>query len=155
MIRITKQTDYGIVLLTHLAAHPERTFNAPELAAETGLPLPMVSKTLKMLTRESLLASHRGARGGYGLAQPASEITMTQVISALEGPIAITECIDTSGECSHERLCPTRNNWQRINQALKEALDRISLAEMAPPVRTDPGARLVQLGRGAAIAPAA
>ncbi len=155
MIRITKQTDYGIVLLTHLAAHPERTFNAPELAAETGLPLPMVSKTLKMLTRESLLASHRGSRGGYGLAQPASEITMTRVISALEGPIAITECIDTSGECSHERLCPTRNNWQRINQALKEALDRISLAEMAPPVRSDPGTRLVQLGRGAAVAAAA
>jgi FeS assembly SUF system regulator len=155
MIRITKQTDYGIVLLTHLAAHPERTFSAPELAAETGLPLPMVSKTLKLLAREGLLASHRGVRGGYGLAQAATEITMTRVISALEGPIAITECIDMSGECSHERICPTRNNWQRINRALKEALDRISLAEMAPPARTEPGAGLVQLGRGASAAPAA
>ncbi len=155
MIRITKQTDYGIVLLTHLAAHPERTFNAPELAAEAGLPLPMVSKTLKLLTREGLLASHRGVRGGYGLAQPAEEITMTQVISALEGPIAITECIDVSGECSHERVCPTRNNWQRINHALKEALDQISLAEMTPPSGADLGARLVQLGRGTAAAPAA
>jgi len=154
MIRITKQTDYGIVLLTHLAAHPERTFNAPELAAETRLPPPMVSKTLKLLAREGLLASHRGVRGGYGLAQPAEEITMTRVISALEGPIAITECIDLSGECSHERICPTRNNWQRINHALKEALDRISLAEMAPPIRPEPGARLVQLGRGASTAPA-
>lgn len=155
MIRITKQTDYGIVLLTHLAAHPVRTFNSPELAAETGLPLPMVSKTLKLLAREGLLASHRGVRGGYGLAEPATEITMTRVISALEGPIAITECIDTSGECSHEQVCPTRSNWQRINHALKEALDRISLAEMAPPARTDPGVRLVQLGRGAAPTTAA
>lgn len=155
MIRITKQTDYGIVLLTHLASHPERSFNSPELAAETGLPLPMVSKTLKLLAREGLLSSHRGVRGGYGLAESAAEITMTRVISALEGPIAITECIDLSGGCSHERLCPTRINWQRINHALKEALDRISLAEMTPPVKLEPGAGLVQLGRGTVTAPAA
>jgi len=153
MIRITKQTDYGIVLLTHLASHAERSFNAPELAAETGLPLPMVSKTLKLLAKEHLLSSHRGVKGGYSLAAPAEEITMAQVIAALEGPIAITECIDLSGECSHERVCPTRNNWHRINRALKEALAQISLAEMAPPFRSEP--RLVTLGRGLAATPSA
>jgi len=142
MIRITKQTDYGIVLLTHLANHPERSFNAPELAAEAHLPLPMVSKILKILARDGLLVSHRGVKGGYGLARDASEISMAAVIAALEGPIAITQCIDTSGDCSHEQLCPVRSNWQRINSALRSALDGISLAEMALPLRP----KLVTLG---------
>ena len=97
MIRITKQTDYGIVLLTHLAAHPDRHFNAPELAAEARLPLPMVSKILKLLAREGLLASHRGVKGGYSLARPAEEISMAEIIAALEGPIAITECVSVEG----------------------------------------------------------
>ena len=93
MIRITKQTDYGIVLLTHLAANPERQYTAPELAAEARLPLPMVSKILKLLARDGLLASHRGVKGGYSLARPAEEISMAEIIAALEGPIAITECV--------------------------------------------------------------
>ena len=142
MIRITKQTDYGIVLLTHLANHPERSFNAPELAAEAHLPLPMVSKILKLLTRDGLLVSHRGVKGGYGLARDAAEISMAAVIAALEGPIAITECIDTSGDCSHEQLCPVRSNWHRINQALRGALEEITLEEMAQPLRP----KLVTLG---------
>jgi FeS assembly SUF system regulator len=132
MLRITKLTDYGIVLLTHLGAHPERQFAAPELAAETRLPLPMVSKILKLLTRERLLASSRGVKGGYGLAIPPEALSMARIITALEGPIAITECVDTTGECSHEQLCPSRGNWQRINSALRVALEGISLAEMIP-----------------------
>src|SRR5436309_2720965 len=105
MIRITKQTDYGIVLLTHLAGAPERRVNAPELAAETHLPLPMVSKILKLLVRERVLLSHRGVKGGYGLARAPEEISMAEVISALEGPIAITECIDENSGCTHEPFC--------------------------------------------------
>src|SRR4029079_14716681 len=142
MIRITKQTDYGIVLLTHLAGNPERQYNAPELAADEGLPLPMVSKILKLLARDGLLVSHRGVKGGYGLARPASEITMASIIDALEGPIAITECIDTGGDCSHEPLCKVRSNWHRINEALRQALEGITLAEMALPMRQ----KLVTLG---------
>src|SRR5215207_6380300 len=104
MIRITKQTDYGIVVLTHLANHAERQYNAPELAAEAHLPLPMVSKILKLLTKDGLLVSHRGVKGGYSLAQHPAEISMASIIAALEGPIAITECIDTS-DCSHQPIC--------------------------------------------------
>src|SRR4029079_14037867 len=131
MIRITKQTDYGIVLLTYLAAHPERQLNAPELAAETHLPPPIVSKILKLRAREGLLTSHRGVKGGYGLARQAEDISMAEIIAALEGPIAITECISVEGDCSHETLCPVRSNWQRINLAVRSALEGISLAEMA------------------------
>jgi len=146
MIRITKQTDYGIVLLTHLAAQPLRHLNAPELASETQLPLPMVSKILKVLVREGLLLSNRGVKGGYSLARRPDEITMAEIIAALEGPIAITECIEVSSDCSHEQLCPVRSNWQRINAAVREALDGITLAEMAMPL--SPAHKLVTIGDG-------
>lgn len=146
MIRITKQTDYGIVLLTHMAAHAERQFNAPDLAAEAHLPLPMASKILKLLTREGLLVSHRGVKGGYGLARSPEAISMAEIVSALEGPIAITECMVDGGDCSYEPLCKVRSNWQRINEAVLGALSEINLAEMALP-----GAgKLVTLGRGGA-----
>ena len=147
MIRITKQTDYGIVLLTHLAVHPERQYNAPDLAAEAHLPLPMVSKILKLLAREGLLASHRGVKGGYSLARQPEAISMAEIIAALEGPIAITECISVEGDCSHEPLCPVRSNWRRINQAVRTALAGITLAEMAHPKQ-----KLVSLGQGSALA---
>ena len=146
MIRITKQTDYGIVLLTHLASQPERHVNAPELAAETQLPLPMVSKILKLLVREGLLVSHRGVKGGYSLGRLPEEITMAEIIAALEGPIAITECIEVSSDCSHERICPVRSNWQRINDAVRGALERVTLAEMTNPLAPHHG--LVTLGGG-------
>jgi FeS assembly SUF system regulator len=146
MIRITKQTDYGIVLLTHLSAQPERQYNAPDLAAEAQLPLPMVSKILKHLAREGLLLSHRGVKGGYSLARPPREISMAEIISALEGPIAITECIDEMGNCFHEPICQVRSNWQRINDAVRGALAGITLAEMALPFTSHGEAKLVTLG---------
>jgi FeS assembly SUF system regulator len=142
MIRITKQTDYGIVLLTHLASHSDRLYNAPELAAEAHLPLPMVSKILKLLAREGVLASHRGVKGGYSLARDPEAISMASIIAALEGPIAITECIDVGSDCSHQPLCKVRSNWERINDALQQALAGITLAEMALPLAP----KLVTLG---------
>jgi FeS assembly SUF system regulator len=148
MIRITKQTDYGIVLMTHLASHPDRPYNAPELAAEARLPLPMVSKILKLLARDGLLVSQRGVKGGYSLARGAEEITMESLIACLEGPIALTECFDVNGGCEHEPLCKARSNWQRINEALREALAGISLAEMVHPAQ-----KLVTLGGHRAVLP--
>jgi FeS assembly SUF system regulator len=152
MIRITKQTDYGIVLLTHLAGAPERPVNAPELAGETHLPLPMVSKILKLLVREGLLASHRGVKGGYSLSRPPEEISMAEVVAALEGPIAITECIDDQSGCSHSPVCPVRGRWHRINTALRDALGGISLAEMVDAAPPRPEPKLVTLGGRPALA---
>lgn len=142
MIRITRQTDYGIVLMTHMAGNEERWYNAPELAEEVRLPLPTVSKILKLLTREGLLESHRGIKGGYSLARHPEEISMAAIIACLEGPIAITECIDDTSGCVHEPLCRVRSNWQRINEAVRSALGSISLAEMTHPLAS----RLVTLG---------
>lgn len=145
MIRMTKQADYGIVLLTRMAAEPGRLFNASELAEEAQLPQPTVSKVLKILAREGLLASQRGVKGGYALERDPETVSVADIISALEGPIAITECIDESpGLCSQEAFCPVRGNWHRINDAIRRALAAITLAEMVHPLPSN----LVTLGDG-------
>lgn len=145
MIRMTKQADYGIVLLTRLAQEPERLTNATELSQELQLPAPTVSKILKLLARAGLLTSHRGAKGGYVLVRHAEQIKVAEIISALDGPIAITECIDdTPGVCAQESFCSVRGNWQRINEAIRGALEQITLAEMTHPI----SGGLVTLGGG-------
>ncbi len=129
MIRLTKQADYGIVLLTELAL----TGHAPaaELAARTHLPGPMVSKILKLLVRAGLLVSDRGIRGGYRLARSANDISIADAVVALEGPIALTECSQhAEDECSYEAFCRVRSNWQHINRALRSALEGITIGEM-------------------------
>lgn len=135
MLRMTKQADYGIVLLSRMAGQPAGRFNAPELAAETHLPLPMVSKILKILGRGGLLVSHRGAKGGYSLALPPGQITVARMITVLDGPIAFTECSDddSPGLCGQEAGCLIRNNWRRINLAVRHALEAVTLAELATP----------------------
>jgi len=142
MIRVTKLADYGILLMTWLAwrdAQPEHhglRRTAPDLAAQTGLPAPTVSKLLRLLTRADLLDSQRGATGGYAFAREPRDISMADIIQAIEGPIALMECLrDTSPDCDVISLCPTRTNWDRINQAILSALEGISLEEMATPQR--------------------
>ncbi len=143
MIRMTKQTDYGFVLLSELAAEPEKVANAPELAHETRLPQPMVAKILKLLARNGLVRSHRGVKGGYSLARRPAEISAAQIVRALEGPVALTVCIDGSpGECEHETYCSVRAHWQRINEAVDTALGTITLEDLARPA----GPPLIQLG---------
>jgi FeS assembly SUF system regulator len=132
MLRMTKQADYGFVLLSRLAAEPERIVNAPDLAAETRLPVPTVSKILKLLAKGGVLRSARGVHGGYSLTKPADAISAAELLTALEGPVALTLCIDAApGECDHETYCQVRSHRRRINQALEEALGRITLAELA------------------------
>lgn len=150
MFRLSKLADYGIVVMTGLVRRPDQQFSATEIAAESLVPQPTVSKILKILTRAGILVSHRGAKGGYGLARPGDAITVAEVITAIEGPIALTACIDDgAGVCDIEKLCPARANWQRINDAIRGALDGITMADMAltipeafaapvdPPVRFD------------------
>ena len=134
MLRLSRISDYGIMLLAHLASDPAReTHAARELADESGLPLPMVSKILKLLTHGGLLVSHRGTKGGYGLARPAGQIRVTDILSALEGPVTIVECTAGPGHCDHEATCVVRSPLQKINQAIAAALSRVTLAELVHP----------------------
>lgn len=152
MLRMTKQADYGIVLLTRMACEEERRFAAPELAEETHLPLPTVSKILKVLSRAGVLDSTRGVKGGYCLARQPEHINVADMIEALEGPIAFTECIeDSPGTCTQESSCQVRGNWQRINEAVRGALEHITLADLTAPISP----RLVQIAssRNAQLSP--
>ena len=136
MLRVTKLADYGIVMMTYFAHRGGMTHNARDIAREVRLPMPVVSKVLKQLAREGLLSSHRGIKGGYGLARRPEEITVAQIIHALEGPIAVTECTDHErGDCELETGCPVRTNWVMINQAIHGALQKITLAGMARPLQ--------------------
>lgn len=137
MIRMTRLTDYGIMLLMYFARERgTATRNARELAAQAHLPPPTVSKILKKLAREGILATHRGINGGFSLARPPAEISIADIIKALEGPIAITECNSTT-PCELEQLCPVGSNWKRINQAILGALQKITLSQMAKPLSID------------------
>jgi FeS assembly SUF system regulator len=94
-----------------------------------------VSKILKMLSRAELLVSHRGVKGGYSLARLPDEVSIAQIIDAIEGPIAMTECSATApGLCELEPVCPVRSNWRKINRAVREALEKLTLAEMTHPL---------------------
>jgi FeS assembly SUF system regulator len=136
MLRVTKLADYGIIILTRLARQGTTNCNTRDIAAESRLPLPVVSKILKLLARHGLLTSHRGIKGGYSLARKPEEVTLAQIIRALEGPIAVTECTDSiHGECGLEMGCPVRGNWHRINLAINQALETITLAEMIRPLQ--------------------
>lgn len=131
MLKLSKLADYATVLMTTVAAEPARLHNGHELAERTRVPLPTVAKLLKTLARGGLLESLRGAHGGYRLARPAEKITVADVIRALEGPIAVTECSQHGSGCGIESTCSTRANWRLINTAIRQALEAVTLAHMA------------------------
>ena len=135
MIRMTRLTDYGIMLLTLFARdskHPMKS--ARDLSQEAKLPLPTVSKILKLLARHGLLEAHSGVRGGFTLSRKPDAITMAEVIGALEGPIGVTDCCAPPSDCGIEKSCIVKSNWMKINRVVLGALDRITLAEMTHPI---------------------
>ena len=140
IFKITRQTDYGVFILTSMANRLEsgegykQVYSAPEISTLTGLALPNVSKILKALVRGNLLESRRGARGGYRLARDPHLITVQQMIEALNGPISLTECIETGPEeCGIGSLCPLSSNWKFINDRIRVTLECITLEQMAVP----------------------
>jgi FeS assembly SUF system regulator len=152
MLRVTKLADYGIIVLTQFARRPDQVLNARDVSQQVRLPLPVVSKVLKLLARNGLLVSHRGKTGGYGLGRRPGEITVASVIRAFEGPIAMTECTDRAkGDCSMEKNCPVRTNWHRINAAIYGALEGITLEQMARPMPAEWGGLRGEEGPGQAF----
>ncbi len=132
MFKLNRLTDYGVVVLTQMTRNPDDLCTAPQIAQDTGVPLPTVAKLLNALAHERLITSHRGAAGGYTLNRPAEAISVAEIVQALEGPIALTACVDgASGGCDVESLCPMRGNWDKVNKAIYGALSQVSLADMA------------------------
>jgi len=129
MLRLSKLTDYSVVVLVRLSTG-EVIQTSPGIAAAIGIPEPTVAKVLKALAGGGLVASQRGARGGYRLAKPLSSIPIVDVIEAVEGRIALTACVDGGGECDCLDLCPMRGRWDPVNEAISRALSAITLADM-------------------------
>jgi len=130
VLRISKLTDYGTVVLAHLAGDPAAVCSATDVAAATGIGVPTVSKLLKSLARADLVTSTRGANGGYRLARGPREISAADVIDALEGPVSITECSASDSRCDYESVCNVGSSWQRINVAIRRALEEVSLIDL-------------------------
>jgi FeS assembly SUF system regulator len=133
MLRVTRLTDYATVVLTVLAAQPGTVLSAPELAERSGLEAPTVAKVLKPLAAAGLVEGFRGANGGYRLTRAAEAISLVEIVEAMEGPLAMTECSVPSGQCSIEQTCGIRGNWRHINDVVAEALSHVSLAQMLEP----------------------
>jgi len=144
VIRINKLTDYGIVIAVRIAkGEPERLHTAREIAEDTHVPQPTVTRLLKQLARSGILTSTRGAAGGYSLTQPAETISVARLVEALEGPIALTECSNTVCSCALEDDCAVEAPWQTISLAVRNALETVTLADMAQPSLAPP---LIPLG---------
>lgn len=149
MLRMSKLTDYATVLLAHMA-HDRRIASAGELAEATQLAGPTVSKLLKTLARARLVDSVRGPQGGYTLARQPERISAADIIDALEGPVAITECSAGAGHCELEPVCHVGSAWQRINRGIRAALGEVSLLDLQDQANPLPGLDLGAQARGAA-----
>lgn len=136
MIRLGRLTDYGIVLVTYMARSEAGSLHtARDLASAAQLPLPTVSKLLKELSQGGVLSSHRGVKGGYSLARPPRQIAVAEIIAALEGPIGMTECsAGVPGLCDLEPHCPISTNWRVISNAVRDALEKVTVADLIVPV---------------------
>jgi FeS assembly SUF system regulator len=133
MFRVSRLTDYATVVMTCIAAHPGDVLSTAQIAEEAHLELPTVSKLLKSLGHAGLVDSFRGVNGGYRLARPAQEISLAEIVEAIEGPLGMTECTLSEGQCEREAQCGVRGSWQRINHVLDNALRAMSLADMLHP----------------------
>lgn len=131
MLRLSKLTDYAVVVLVRLASAPG-VQTSPGIAATTGIPEPTVAKVLKALAAAGLVTSQRGARGGYRSERGLADIPVADVIAAIDGPIALTACVEGSvTECESRALCPMRGRWDPVNEAIQQAMQNISLADMS------------------------
>lgn len=132
MLRISKLADYATRVLAVMASAPEALHNSQNLAERCELGHTTVSKVLKQLAHAHLLESVRGATGGYRLLLTPSKISVAAILSAIDGPIGLTEC-SVSGVCTHEQRCSTRVHWHKISRAIGDALGKLSLADMVAP----------------------
>jgi FeS assembly SUF system regulator len=134
MLRLGKLTDYAILILSQMARHPDAITSATSLAESVHLTGPTVSKVLKILAEASLVSSVRGAEGGYHLAKLPTDITLVDIIAAMEGELAMTECCESVSLCAIDSQCTLRGNWQKINRLVKALLMKFTLIDMLEPL---------------------
>ena len=129
MFKLSKLADYGIVIMAALEPQ-EAPVSASVLADQVHLPEPTVAKVLKILGAAKLVISTRGIKGGYQIDKPLSEISVKEIITAIDGPIALTACVEGSDGCELSHMCALHGRWDQVNQAIKLALENVTLADM-------------------------
>lgn len=131
-MRLSSLADYAVVVMSAAARHAAGTrLSATSLAGETGVPLPTAQKVMSKLAGAGLLSSARGAGGGFMLARPVEEISVADIVEAVEGPIAMTACVEGRRDCELEGNCRMKPHWSAVNSAVKGALAGVTLAALA------------------------
>lgn len=134
MLRLSRLADYGVVMMSHIAVSQDHVYSAQAMADATMLPLPTVSKVLSALARSGLLRTLRGAKGGFRLARSPQHISVADIIAAVDGPVALTQCIERGpGSCEVSVVCPNRRGWRAINDAVQRAIEGVTLADFVSP----------------------
>jgi len=131
MFRLSKLSDYAIVLSARIAGNDGAVFTARGLSAETDIPWPTVARLLKLLMAGGLLRSVQGRKGGYALTRSPAKISLVEIIEVIEGPVALTECNRVTGNCGIQHSCRVQGHWQVINHAVRQSLAAITLADMS------------------------
>lgn len=144
MLRLSKMTDYALLVTDYLARRPAAHSSMPDIAAGTHVPQATVRKILKRLADAGVVRSARGVRGGYRLAETAGDISVARIIDAMEGPVAMTECNQPGNPCSLECHCQLRNNWIQINHWVNSFLGSITLSDLSGPVGGESLSRKMQ-----------
>lgn len=148
MLKLSKLTDYAVVVLVDIARREGGLVTAPQMGTRTGLPHPTVAKILKLLAKGGILTAQRGASGGYSLARSARDVSVADIVTAIDGPIHLTECAEeASHECQMSQGCAMQGRWNRVNQAIRSALQNVSLFEMA--MDTPPMFHQIDMGASA------
>lgn len=138
MLRMSKLTDYAIVLLAHMAQDRGHLYTTTGITAHTRISQPTASKLLKLLAKSNLVESKRGTHGGYRLQGSPETTTLSQIIEAVEGTIGLTACSCELGQCTIENNCAIRHNWQLLSHHFRHILDGITLADMTKPLKLPP-----------------
>ena len=135
MIKLSKMTDYAVVCLGVLANRSTISTSASQLSIETGISLFTVQKLLKLLiVKSELISAQRGSQGGYSLNKNSSEISIVEIIEALDGPIALTACVDSSASlCNSSSVCFLNRKWNKVNEVIRQSLKNISLDDLLNP----------------------
>ena len=137
MLRITKMTDYAVLILANLALHDNKLLTAKEIASETHISLPSTQKILKKLNRKNLVISKQGASGGYSLDPETKKLSVATLLEKLDGDLSITQCSSNDDQCEVEDFCNIGNAWQMINQRVQWALNYITLGDLIHPTRIE------------------
>ncbi len=137
MIKISRLADYALVVLSYLIEAPRCCYSAAVLAERTTLSVPTVSKVLKLLNEAKLVTSVRGVNGGYRLVKEPEQMNLVEVISAVDGVPALTECCLPKNQCVHDSHCQMRSQWQLINRVIIQVLSQFSMADLKKPAIFD------------------